>query len=53
MPTIPGIAQAIEPAKNPMIQPSQSDLLMAAASMPTQSDAAKTLGKRKPKGKGK
>lgn len=48
MPTVPNIGQLAEPTKNPLAQPSPSDLLMAAASM-TQSDAVK----KKPKGKGK
>lgn len=49
MPTVPNIGSMTEQTKNPLAQPSPSDLLMAAASMPTQSDVAK----RKLKGKGK
>lgn len=34
MPTVPNIGQLSQPSQNPLVQPSQADLLMAASSMP-------------------
>lgn len=49
MPTIPNIGAMPEQAKNPLAQPSPTDLLMAAATTASMADSAK----KPKKGKGK